>query len=366
MAANTLYNRFRRQDGEHPFPESSSSQGSNPQRDPLDDSLDQLLQPNDSYSQNHLLDQIHESSFHPQEQSPLFGTIPAEIRNEIFRLALQEYDDPNKPYNVNSYHKRPGFGGQTRVDLALLRTCKRVWLETRAIPLRDLEVCFYLGSGERKPPEYVLNHHHLNFRTWGKTRNATMTRTQWSAVKKIRIIPQLYTFEPAIIHEIFQPYAGRNFKPAITRGTFQPYTSINPDTVTITLRYTDWWYWETNTPLLLSANDRSPTPVTNGIRFPSSVTKIVMELETMEGKRKELEGIVADIVKRPDAWAYQRDDGMELKVKGGEDVKEWKWEGPTTYDGKTFQHHPKGEKMWYVVKVLTWEVVKEEGAWAST
>lgn len=89
---------------------------------------------------------------HLQGQSPLYGVLPPELRNEIFALALAEDEDPAKPYPRESYYRRPGFGGPGRVHVALLQTCGRIWLETRALPLRNLETPFWLGAAERRPP----------------------------------------------------------------------------------------------------------------------------------------------------------------------------------------------------------------------
>lgn len=87
-----------------------------------------------------------------QFQSPLFGVIPGEIRNAIFELALEEYDDPQQLYQRTSYYARPGIRAVKRVDAQLLRTCKRVYSETRSLPLKNLETEFYLGSRQRCPP----------------------------------------------------------------------------------------------------------------------------------------------------------------------------------------------------------------------
>lgn len=88
----------------------------------------------------------------PQIQSPLFNKIPPEIRNAIFRLALQEYDNPEHLYERETYYTRPGLLGKKRVDTRLLRTCKKVYKETGAIPLSDLEVVFFVGKNDRRPP----------------------------------------------------------------------------------------------------------------------------------------------------------------------------------------------------------------------
>ena len=88
---------------------------------------------------------------HPQSQSPLFGKIPGEIRNEIFSLALQEYVDPENLYGREEYCTRPGYEGNKRIDVALLRTCKLIWSETRGIPEKNTEIIVWVGNRERAP-----------------------------------------------------------------------------------------------------------------------------------------------------------------------------------------------------------------------
>jgi hypothetical protein len=43
------------------------------------------------------------SSVNPQLRSPLFGTLPGEIRNEIFALVLMQYEDEAELYPEDSY-----------------------------------------------------------------------------------------------------------------------------------------------------------------------------------------------------------------------------------------------------------------------
>ena len=96
-----------------------------------------------------------EKSHHSQTACILFR-IPAELRNQIFELALEEYEDMSRAYCRETYYCRPGFQAPRRIDVALLRTCKRVWLETRVLPIRSLEsngMAFAFGKPDRCPPE---------------------------------------------------------------------------------------------------------------------------------------------------------------------------------------------------------------------
>ncbi|KAF2110396.1 hypothetical protein BDV96DRAFT_651041 [Lophiotrema nucula] len=279
---------------------------------------------------------VDTNSAHNQLQSPLFGKLPAEIRNEIFELALQEYEDPERPYEKDTYYTRPGFTGRKRIDVALMQTCKLAYAEARMVPFKSLELSFYLGNSSRVPGEYRRNgpprrgagsdcHEALG--------NEHLSMEQWSAIKHVHIFPQLYAFNGASIASRFGNR--KDFKPSV---------------VTITIRYADWWYWENNRKLELM-NLRTHT-----ITWPDSVEKIVMEFETREGKRKELEHIIKEIMDDPAGWQYSRENTGPLCIDRDEGVKEWNWDGPTTFGGTTsYPHHGDKDSMAYVVKALTWK-----------
>lgn len=78
-----------------------------------------------------------------QTQSPLFGDLPGEIRNEIFNLALIQYEDEGEAYPEDSYWYRPGFRGPRKSSSALLRTCKLAYAEGKKVFLRELEWAFW-------------------------------------------------------------------------------------------------------------------------------------------------------------------------------------------------------------------------------
>jgi hypothetical protein len=67
------------------------------------------------------------------------------------------------------------------------------------------------------------------------------------------------------------------------------HSTLRPQMITITFRYTDWWWWEYNQPLRMR-----DWPL--GVHFPSSVQKLVMQFETRNGKRQELDRILNDTI----------------------------------------------------------------------
>jgi hypothetical protein len=81
-----------------------------------------------------------------QSQSPLFGLLPGEIRNEIFALTLLQYEDDAAAYPEDSYWYRPGFAGPRKSCSGLLRTCKLAYAEGRQVFLEQLEWAFWFGN----------------------------------------------------------------------------------------------------------------------------------------------------------------------------------------------------------------------------
>jgi hypothetical protein len=81
-----------------------------------------------------------------QTQSPLFGILPGEVRNEIFALALLQYEDDVGAYPEDSYWYRPGFFGPRKCSSGLLRTCKLAHTEGQQVFLKQLEWAFWFGN----------------------------------------------------------------------------------------------------------------------------------------------------------------------------------------------------------------------------
>jgi hypothetical protein len=99
------------------------------------------------------LDNLTYEDCNPQRKSPLFNTLPGELRNEIFKWALIQYDDPlpEKRYEEDSYWYRPGFKAAKRSEIGLLTTCRMVYCECRRIVMREAEHAFWFSES------FVLN-----------------------------------------------------------------------------------------------------------------------------------------------------------------------------------------------------------------
>lgn len=102
-----------------------------------------------------ILAAITPETSHLQTQSPLFSILPGEIRSLIFRLVLSEKHDPDLPIDVHTILYRPGHTHFTTFDLSLLRTCRLVYYESRAIPLRS--ATHHFGCNGKVPWSYQID-----------------------------------------------------------------------------------------------------------------------------------------------------------------------------------------------------------------
>ena len=233
----------------------------------------------------------------PQSTSPLFNRIPAEIRNCIFKLALTAYDDHTKPYKNGEYYYRPGHRYAHKVDTNLLLTCRRVLAETKDIPASTNEnTCWFA----RAPPWASTN---------GLTRlaieDAVGVLVRHSALKYVHLFTQQTWLEGGFTHFT------------------DLWKSTTPTHLTITLRHSDWWWWEREAPLALEPKYPG-IPRPNVISQPSDpfdkrswggafqkisgLETFVLELETVEKKKGELDAIVS----RAPGWRFALHDGQVL------------------------------------------------------
>lgn len=79
---------------------------------------------------------------HSQDASP-FYQIPVEIRDQIFACATAPFEAMEHPYPETAYWYRPGHRARRKTCTNLLLTCRRVWLETNHLPMRQAEHTFW-------------------------------------------------------------------------------------------------------------------------------------------------------------------------------------------------------------------------------
>lgn len=236
----------------------------------------------------------------PQPSSPLFnGRIPSEIRTLIFQFALAEYPSPGAQRLLHDpavrYHHGPVplpelpidpthtvFRESTQVgdwlrpdnttpmviNVALLQTCRRVYLEAHAFPLLQKEHVLYLYRGPNPeqtawPPDAPVRQYFT--RELGKP-SPVPGLNQCDLVRSVRLFTQLYWLED---HARFWSSVNNN-------PWFRPIETLH-----ITLRRSDWWDWESNHP-----------PVVNPFKGKVSIAEMQADM-LVEGGNPRF---------KPEAW----------------------------------------------------------------
>ena len=247
----------------------------------------------DTSSANVTTTPIDTSNANPQTESPLFSRIPGEIRDHIFDLALTAYPGKQEPCDKNAYYYRPGFRyADQKIDTALLRTCRQIYRECQ-VPAENYENVEWHGRGLPSS----------RFARAG-------ANCPW--LKSLHLFTQQFWLE-------------REWRRSDARAIAQR-RHPNLQHLKITIRHSDWWWWETSAPLVLDAK----RPGTNGhpsavghsnasdgfhprswgqqFSFFKGLKTFELELETVEGKRKELD----EIVIRAADWRFPLGDGNIL------------------------------------------------------
>lgn len=227
----------------------------------------------------------------PQAASPLFYAIPPEIRNIIFQLALRSYPDVSRPYPGNAYHFRPGYECGQRIDMGLLLTCRLIYNETRLLPVVSNEHVFWCDRG---PP---------GLRTEPATYFRRMAEEQQNVVDCVHFFAQQYWLEQTF--------------PRICSTT-----EMRPRKLKITIRHSDWWYWERNQLLVLKDN------WTNKMSLLRRLEEFEIELETFERDKDQMLAIAQKIRN----WRIELWDGRKLSAEGCPLVHDT-WRGTSVFEG---------------------------------
>jgi hypothetical protein len=278
---------------------------------------------------------IHQLSTacNPQNDSILFnGRIPAEIRDGIFYYALTEYTQSDRPYSIESGQYRPGYQGPKAVTAALLRTCRRIYLETYHLPPSTKEHIFWHAPhtgpyGEKYQDVFNISHERAFFQC--------LTSWQLPLVKEIHLFLQMYWLEQS-----FMMLCNARFMHGIEK-------------LKITIRRGDWWWCERGYPLGINAPrgngnveqmKRDIIAEKAGEVIPwdmmgwggalahlPAIKELEMEFETVDQQKDEL----IAVVNRAKTWRFPLKNGMVLCAKGstiGE--KTWTKAAPCPQCGK--------------------------------
>lgn len=249
---------------------------------------------------------MNTSDANPQEESPLFARIPGEIRDHIFDLALTAYSGKQEPFAKNSYSYRPGFRyADQKIDTALLRTCRRIYQEARLVPSQNYE---HVEWHERGPSV-------VQARRFARDGGLCPWLTSLHMFTQ-----QFWLEDSSWLHKARSLARRQNLRH-----------------LKITIRHSDWWWWESSAPLALDAKQKGKPSATmhctaadrfhaqswgHHFSFFKGLKTFELELETVEGKRKELD----EIVIRAADWRFRLGDGNILVLNPAR-TKRTGWQG---------------------------------------
>lgn len=239
-----------------------------------------------------------------QEQSPLFSTIPGEIRDRILDFALCEYEDKSRLYGDATCYKRPSYFAPRRTSTALLRTCQQVFREAWSIPWTNAEHTFWLTEPERMPPN-AQRLARLRAALRSIAENVQQSHGTVPNIDHVRIFAQMYVLEPGI--ELGKLFNTPHFLP------FR---------VTLTLRHADWWFWEEDAVLRIDAT------WVKVCRLPSSVREFRLELESLERKKQQIDSIAEQMVQ---SWTFQRMDDVKMTAEPLKASSVMRWTGTSAW-----------------------------------
>ncbi|RVD85491.1 uncharacterized protein DFL_003812 [Arthrobotrys flagrans] len=272
----------------------------------------------------------------PQSDSHLFS-LPGELRNLIWEYVLIPYNDPSRPYPSSTCYARPDFYAPLTSSVALLRTCKAIYSEAWYLPWTTAELCFYLTVDVRRPPrvetvgnvQKALDHLH----------NTGVDTT----INHVRVFAQLCSLED-----------GMRLQYILNMKHFKPRS------ITVTIRHTDFWYWENDETLRVGGQ------WVGACRFPETVEKIKVEFESLERKKSQVDEIAQQAVER---WGFCRADGRKLSAVTGKtedgkvegEMTVLRWTGSSTWEGlRWIRDEVEQGKLNYYVKTVTWRVKREQ------
>lgn len=233
-----------------------------------------------------------------QGQSFLFR-LPAEVRDLIYDHALAPFEDRDQRYKEGNIFVRPGYRAIRKSDLRLLRTCKRAYNEAAAKPWALADWTFWLTTIDRAPDHSMTKYAFKRILKRRQWRGAAETEE----TDHVRCFAQMYMLEQTT-----------------ELSSLLHLRAFNVRSVTITLRHTDWWWWENDEPLRFSCT------VPEQISFPSSVRRVYLELESLDRKRAQIDSIVRQMKRW---WYFRRDGGIWLSATRTP-VGVERWEGSST------------------------------------
>ena len=254
--------------------------------------------------------QITPLDCHPQTQSPLFSILPPELRNQIFELAVSQFEDRTKPFPENTFWYRPDHHYELRTETSLLRTCRLIYYETSVIPMRSATHHFYYNRGPKDLPVDNYLHH--------------LARKEQDNLYHLHFFASVASWDFEYLRKLL----------------YLPFKKV-----TLSLRHSDWLGWKSDTKLWLGN-------INHELLLPHSCQEFILELETLQQKKHQLD----EIVQRAVTWEFQADDGAVFICETDRLVTSWT--GRSDLNDIHWEVHGPGPTISYHIVKLRWRLGK--------
>ncbi len=269
-----------------------------------------------------LLDSSPETA--SQDTSPLYSRLPYELRSIIFEYALITCDESTEP------------GNKSHISINLLLTCRLVYLETCLLPVKLNKLVNWCYHQSQDDAFGLLS------------RLFKMCPEQRAAVQSMHLFTQQSWLETGWLDLVKWP-------------------TVNPQTIRLTLRYSDWRSWEDYIYLCLDPK-QAGRPVKSAVKKSAEnpfedgswgqafthlhgLRTFYLELETLFAKKEELDRIVA----RAPTWQFVLGDGNVLLLDDKGTLRK-EWVAPPRRDmQQTSTPHPGKQRIQphYLLSILS-------------
>lgn len=246
-----------------------------------------------------------------QDSSPLFTCLPPEIRNYIFSFAVTDYLDTSPPeqYSLSTPYTRPSYFAPRRSDVQLLRTCRAIYAECWFMPFLRKEQTHWLGHPDRAPPEYDVRRKPNELASTLQRIQQALPEGQRAEIDGMHVFAQMFRVEDGTLADLVAT------------------KHLHPKRLTVTIRHTDWWYWENDEPLHIQGEWLQRF----GRSLSSSTREVVLELETTMRKKKQLEEIGRKVTEK---WFIERgtEVGGEMMYADKASIGTSTWTGESSWN----------------------------------
>jgi hypothetical protein len=270
---------------------------------------------------------------HLQQQSALYSKLPLELRELIWQLATAPCSDTKNPYDETAWYYRPGNTHRKKHHTSLLLTCRRIWLEANAYPMLQGEHCFwyYRAAPDGRDLDWTAKLTTSNLRNFGT----------------LHLYAQMFAIERLSP----RPGALRRY---FVRDRWVE--DLAPKVMYVTIRHTDWYWWEQDMPLALDESWVQAMLDTEDLR---STILIRLELETLDYKVEQLKPIV-ERLRKLESKEYQTHlvEGEPTATRFIlQDIQDtYTWTGSSKINDDDYVPYAGRDTLNYHVVTLTWRL----------